>query len=75
MNSTQIKLMLVGIYASIGLLFAVYQHFWGYYNDKSFAYNLGQGIVWPAVMFPVVGQIIGGIIIIAVVGYIALNSR
>ncbi|MEC7119090.1 MAG: hypothetical protein VXW65_04185 [Pseudomonadota bacterium] len=75
MSATQIKLILVGIYASIGLLFAVYQHFWGYYNDKSFAYNLGQGVVWPAVMFPVVGQVIGGVIMIAVIGYIVMKSK
>lgn len=75
MSSVQIKWILAGVYAFIGLLFAIYQHFWGYYNYKSFAYNLGQGIVWPAVMFPVVGQVIGGVITIAVIGYIVMKSK
>jgi hypothetical protein len=50
-------------YLVIGFFFAIYQHFWGQYNYKPFTYNLGQGLVWPAVMFPV-GKIVGGILIL-----------
>ncbi|RYY78823.1 MAG: hypothetical protein EOO69_08965 [Moraxellaceae bacterium] len=72
--TTQIKLWLIGIYATIGFLFAIYQHFWGYYNYKSFAYNLGQGIVWPAVMFPSVGKIIGALLILGMVTLLSLRT-
>ena len=74
MNS-QVKAALIGIYAAIGFLFAVYQHFWGQYNYKSFAYNIGQGIVWPAVMFPSVGKFIGGVILLGIITAIALRQK
>lgn len=54
-------------YLVIGLLFAIYQTNWGQYSYRPFSYNLGQGLVWPAVMFPVLGKIIAGIVIIALV--------
>ena len=36
MNSN-IKIGLISIYLVIGFFFAIYQHFWGQYNYKSFA--------------------------------------
>ena len=74
MNS-QVKATLVGIYAVIGFLYAVYQHFWGQYNYKSFAYNIGQGLIWPAWMFPSVGHFIGSVLILGIVAAAALRSR
>ena len=73
--SAHVKSILIGIYAVVGLLFAIFEHFWGASNYKSFAYNLGQGVVWPAVMFPSVGKAIGAIVIIGLCGYVALSSR
>ena len=73
--NTNIKSWLIGCYFGIGLLFAVYQHFWGHHSYKSFAYHLGQGVVWPAVMFPSVGKFIGGIMILLFIGFIALRSK
>ncbi len=73
--STQLKAWMVGIYAMIGFFFAIYQHFWGYYNYKSFAYNIGQGIFWPAVMFPSVGKLIGGLLILGMVVLVSLKSN
>lgn len=60
-------------YLVIGLLFAIYQTNWGQYSYRPFSYNLGQGLVWPAVIFPVLGKIIAGIVIfiLVVVGLIA----
>jgi hypothetical protein len=74
MNS-DVKAGLIGIYAVVGLFFAVYQHFWGQYSYKGFAYNLGQGLFWPAVMFPSVGQFIGGVVLVVIIGYVVLNSK
>jgi hypothetical protein len=39
-----IKTWLIRGYFIIGLLFTLYQSFWGQYSYKSFAYHLGQGI-------------------------------
>jgi hypothetical protein len=74
MNS-HVKATLIGLYAVIGFFFAVYQHFWGKYNYKSFAFNLGQGIVWPAVMFPSVGKFIGGVLLLLIIAALTLRSR
>lgn len=70
-----IKAQLISAYFGIGFFFAVYQHFWGHYKYKSFMFNLGQGLVWPAVMFPSVGKFIGGIIILIIIGAITLRSK
>ena len=73
--NTNIKSWLIGCYCSIGLLFAVYQHFWGHQSYKSFAYHLGQGVIWPAVMFPSVGKFIGAILLLLIIGSLALRSK
>ena len=70
-----IKAWAIGGYFIIGFFFTVYQNFWGQYSYKSFAYHIGRGIVWPAVMFPSVGKFIGGVIILIVIALITLNSR
>jgi hypothetical protein len=61
-----IKAWVIGGYFIIGFFFTVYQNFWGQYSYKSFAYHIGRGIVWPAVMFPSVGKFIGGVIILII---------
>ena len=70
-----IKAWLIGGYFIIGFFFTVYQNFWCQYSYKSFAYHIGRGIVWPAVMFPSVGKFIGGVIILIIIALITLNSR
>ena len=74
MNSN-IKTGLISIYLVIGFFFAISQHFWGQYNYKSFAYNIGQGLVWPAVMFPVVGKIVGGILILLLIWFVVIRPK
>jgi hypothetical protein len=74
MNSN-IKTVLISLYFGIGLCFAVYQHFWGQYSYKPFMFNIGQGLVWPLMLFPSVGKFIGGILILLFVGVMVLRSR
>ncbi|WP_445345272.1 hypothetical protein [Acinetobacter bohemicus] len=74
MNSN-IKSFLISGYLVIGLLFAVYQHFWGQYSYKPFMFNIGQGLVWPAMLFPSVGKFIGGILILLFIGALTLRSK
>ncbi|AXQ21259.1 hypothetical protein BEN71_03760 [Acinetobacter wuhouensis] len=74
MNSS-IKTALIGGYLTIGFFFAVYQHFWGQYSYKPFMFNIGQGLVWPAMLFPSVGKFIGGVLILLFIGALTLRSR
>lgn len=68
----QVKQVLIGLYALIGVVFALYKHF-GTYDTHGFAYHLGQGVIWPAVMFPSVGKAIGGVIMLVVIGAILMK--
>lgn len=73
--NTSIKSLLIRAYFIIGLLFAIYQNFWGQQSYKSFAYHLGQGVIWPAIMFPSVGKFIGGVLILVIIGGLVLRSK
>lgn len=73
MNSN-IKTGLISAYFVIGFLCHL-STLLGQYSYKSFAYNIGQGLVWPAVMFPTVGKIIGGILILCLVGFLTMRSK
>lgn len=70
-----IKAWAISSYLAIGFFFAMYQYFWGYYKYKSFMFNLGLGVIWPAVMFPSVGKFIGGVVIIVIIAAITLRSK
>lgn len=74
MNSN-IKTWVISSYLVIGFFFAIYQHFLGQYNYKPFTYNLGQGLVWPAVMFPVIGKIVGGILILLFIWFVVIRPK
>nr|WP_230657892.1 hypothetical protein [Psychrobacter sp. I-STPA10] len=58
-----IKAFLLTGYVSIGFIYAIYSNFFGQYQYKSFAYNIGRALVWPASMFPSVGKFLGGIVV------------
>lgn len=61
------KKIIITIYLSIGLIYALYGTFFDYiYKYKGFAYNLGRGLFWPAAMFPALGKAIGLIILILI---------
>lgn len=61
------KKYLIGGYAAIACLFAIYGSLFGDFSHKGFAYNLGRAVVWPATMFPSFGAFIGGIVMLLVV--------
>lgn len=71
------KINLVGIaiilYTIVGFIYLIYLEFWGPTPYQSFAWHLGQSLLWPFAMFPTLGKIIGGIIIVIVFGAIALS--
>jgi hypothetical protein len=51
-------------YFLIALLYAVYAHFWGPEPFRSFAFHLGQGVLWPVLVFPSLGPVIAGIVVL-----------
>ena len=72
-QTKMIATWVAGVYGVIGLFYAFYQAIWGTYNYKPVFYNILQGVFWPLVMFPSFGKAVGGLIMLAVVGYIVLK--
>ncbi|MCO8089151.1 MAG: hypothetical protein GX151_02370 [Gammaproteobacteria bacterium] len=73
--NANIKAWFFGSYFAIGLLCTIYLNFWGKESYKSIAYHIGQGLIWPAVIFPSVGKFIGGIIILLFIATLTLRSK
>ena len=61
------KHIAIAIYLAIAVLFAIYGTYWGDHAYRGFFYNLGTSLVWPAVIFPALGNVIGGIVMVVVV--------
>lgn len=67
---------LIGLYGATVLIAAICFDIWGRYAYKGFFYNLGQGLVWPAVVFPSLGKAASGLIwLVIIVGLLALAKR
>lgn len=64
--STKAKVLLG--YLAIALASALYLSLWGPSAYRGFAYNLGSGLIWPVVLFPGLGKLLGGLILLAVIG-------
>lgn len=54
-------------YLLIAGIFAIYGNIWGETHYRSFAYNVGRALVWPVILVPALGKIIGAIVLVAVV--------
>jgi ABC-type long-subunit fatty acid transport system fused permease/ATPase subunit len=59
---------IVALYIFIGIIYTFYSWIYGDTAHKSFLYNIGRGLLWPAVMFPIIGKIIGAIVVVIFVG-------
>jgi len=64
------KHKIITTYFSIALLFALYGWLFGAEKYRGFFYNAGKALVWPTIIFPSLGAIIGGIIMVGVVVFI-----
>lgn len=71
----KLKQLLISGYAVIAVLFALYGMTFGAEAYKGFAWNLGKAVVWPVVIFPSLGKLIGGIVWILVIGAILVFAR
>lgn len=63
----KLRHLLLLLYVAVGLLYALYAYFFGATSNRGLFYNLGQGIVWPAAMFPALGKLLGGLIWLVVI--------
>jgi hypothetical protein len=63
------KKILILFYVVMIIGFAIYGANWGDYAYKGFFYNLGRSLIWPAIIFPSIGQAIGTMLILGLVGY------
>ncbi|EIM03315.1 MAG: hypothetical protein ABS82_03885 [Rhodanobacter sp. SCN 67-45] len=66
---------LAGLYGVTVLLAAIYFDIWGQYAYRSFFFNLGRALVWPAIAFPTVGTILSGLIWLLVIGAVLVFVR
>ncbi|HHA1257654.1 TPA: hypothetical protein ACOEEM_002301 [Enterobacter asburiae] len=66
------KPFIISIYCVLALITAIYQAVWGTQAWRGLAYAIGQGLVWPAVWFPSLGSIIGGLIWIIIIVYLLI---
>lgn len=57
------------LYCFIALCTTIYGAFIGDQSYKAFSWHLGQGLVWPAVLFPSFGKTLG----ILIFGVLALG--
>jgi predicted membrane-bound spermidine synthase len=67
------KQKIIGAYLFSAIIFSLYSWLYGDYAHKSYLFNLGVGLVWPTVIFPSLGKIVGAAIIIGVIGFAALT--
>lgn len=63
---------IISIYCVLALITAIYQAVWGAQGWRGLAYAIGQGLVWPAVWFPSLGSIIGGLIWITIIVFLLI---
>ncbi|HAS1172427.1 TPA: hypothetical protein I3599_002415 [Enterobacter cloacae] len=66
------KPFIISIYCVLALITAIYQAVWGTQAWRGLAYAIGQGLVWPAVWFPSLGSIIGGLIWIIIIMFLLI---
>lgn len=66
--------IIAGAYVALIIIFAIYGNWWGDYAYKGFAYNFGRSLFWPAIVFPSLGKVLGGLVILGVIGLLTLRK-
>ena len=59
--------VLIAVYLVIAVGFAFYGNSHGQFQDRGFFFNFGRGLVWPFLLFPILGKIVGVIVILLIV--------
>jgi hypothetical protein len=71
----KLKQILITAYLGVAVLFGLYGSIWGQYDYKGFFYNMGRGLIWPAIMFPSLGKILALILILAMLAGLTLFGK
>ena len=66
---------LAWIYVALIAVFAIYGTMWGDYAFRGFGYNLGRALIWPTILFPSLGKLLGGIVLLAVIAALTLRKK
>lgn len=62
------KQRLIGAYLVIAIGFTIYNWLWGVEHYRGFFFNFGKSLTWPFQIFPVLGDIVGMIFIVVLIG-------
>lgn len=65
----------LSVYVLLIFVFAIYGNWWGAYAFKGFGFNLGRAVVWPVILFPSLGKVIGGLVVIVMVGLLTFGRK
>lgn len=66
------KQLLIGTYLGIAVLFTFYNWLWGAEHYRGFFYNFGKSLAWPFQIFSVLGEIVGTIFMVVLIGAVLL---
>lgn len=64
------KQMVIGGYLLIAVLFTIYRANWGPMAFKGVAYNFGQCLFWPTIVFPELGSAVTGLAVLGLVAWV-----
>lgn len=70
-----IKGKIISFYLLIAIGTSIYTSIWGDLAFKGAAYNIGRSIVWPVILFPSLGAVVGGVLIVVFVLWASLGRR
>jgi hypothetical protein len=68
-----LKRKLIYGYLIIAVLFVIGTLIFGTAPHNTIAVGIGNGLVWPAVMFPGFGKVIGALLLIAFLAFISIT--
>jgi hypothetical protein len=63
-NKKSYRQIVLMVYLAIAMLFTVYGTFFGEDHHRGFFFNFGKSLVWPFLLFPVVGKLVGAILLV-----------
>ena len=72
--------VMFGVYAVIGLVFALVRHFSASSGHVLTAYDFGvhvsHALLWPIFMFPALGKFLGGLVLLGLIGaFVVLKGK
>lgn len=69
-----LKQKLITSYVATMFIVALYSSNFGPFQNQSFAYNLGRGLVWPFTIFPTMGTILSVLVIGGLIAFVVMTE-